>query len=238
MLNPTSCEEFQFAGSVTFISGTTSPLSTRFQVGDCAALRFKPRLSLSFSGGVHRNGHPRLRAVVTPTPGGANLSSTQVTLPPTELVDNAHLDEICTELQFEQSECPKGSIYGHARAETPLLSEPLEGPVYLRPSSHSVPDLVVALRSGAFALNIHLHARQDSVHERIRTTFEDIPDVPLTRFVLDLAGGSKGLLVNSKDLCAGRHRFSVRMRGQNGSAYATRPRLRVACGHHKERGKG
>jgi hypothetical protein len=232
-LNPTDCEEFRITGSATSISGAAAPLSSRFQVGDCGALRFKPRLTLSLSGGVHRNGHPRLRAVATPTPGGANMARTQVTLPPTELVDNAHLRDICTSVQFAANECPESSIYGHARADTPLLSEPLEGPVYLQPSNHRVPDLVVALRSGVFAINVHLHAREDSVHQRIRTTFEGIPDVPLTKFILNLDGGDRGLLVNSKDLCAKRYRFGVRATGQNGDHYATEPLLRVACGGHR-----
>jgi hypothetical protein len=235
MLNPTSCEEFHFAGSANSILGTLAPLSQRFQVGECAALRFKPRLRLSLSGGIHRNGHPRLRAVVTPTPGGANLSRTQVTLPPTEFVDNGHLRDVCSNVQFEAGECPGSSVYGHARAETPLLSEPLEGPVFLQPSTHRVPDLVAALSSGAFAINLHLHARQDSVQASIRTTFEGIPDVPLTRFVLNMAGGKKGLLVNSKDLCAKRQRVRVRMVGQNGKAYETQPLVKVACGHDKKR---
>jgi hypothetical protein len=236
-LNPTSCDEFHIAGSTTSTFGVATPLSEHFQVGDCAILPFKPRLNLSLSGGVHRNGHPRLRAVVTPTPGGANLSRSQVILPPTELVDNSHLREVCSKQQFEASECPKSSVYGRARAETPLLSEPLEGPVFLQPSTHRVPDLVAALHSGAFAINVHLRARQDSVHESIRTTFENIPDVPLTRFVLSLPGGKKGLLVNSEDLCAKRHHIGVRIGGQNGKVYATEPLLRVACGRHRTRGK-
>jgi hypothetical protein len=232
-LNPTSCEEFGIAGSATSVLGAIAPLFERFQVGDCGALHFKPKLSLTLSGGVHRNGHPRLRAVVTPTPGGANLSSTQVTLPPTELVDNAHLRDICTKPQFEANECPPSSVYGRARADTPLLSEPLIGPVFLQPSTHRVPDLVAALHSGAFSINVHLHARQDSIHQSIRTTFENIPDVPLSRFILNIDGGKKGLLVNSKDLCAERHRFDVRMLGQNGKVYATQPFLKVACGRQR-----
>jgi hypothetical protein len=118
---------------------------------------------------------------------------------------------------------------------TPLLSEPLEGPVFLQPSTHRVPDLVAALSSGAFAINLHLHARQDSVQSSIRTTFEGIPDVPVTRFVLDMAGGKKGLLVNSKDLCAKRRHVRVRMVGQNGKAYETQPRVRVPCGSSRRR---
>jgi hypothetical protein len=98
-----------------------------------------------------------------------------------------------------------------------------------------VPDLVAALSSGAFAINVHLHARQDSVKASIRTTFEEIPDVPLTRFVLNMAGGKKGLLVNSKDLCARRQHLRVRMTGQNGKLYETQPLVKVPCGRHEKR---
>jgi hypothetical protein len=231
ILNPTSCEEFHISGSATSISGAVAPLSQRFQVGDCKILRFKPKFKLGLSGGIHRNGHPRLRAVVRPTPGGANLSQTEVTLPPTEFFDNAHLRDICTNVQFKANACPESSIYGHARAETPLLPEPLVGPVFLQPSTHRLPDLVAALHSGAFSINVHLHAREDSVHASIRSTFERIPDVPLTRFVLSMAGGKKGILVNSKDLCAKRYRIKVQLWGQNGKSYASEPRLRVPCGH-------
>ena len=31
----------------------------------------------------------------------------------------------------------------------------------------------------------------------IRTTFESVPDAPVTKFVLEMKGGKKGLLVNS-----------------------------------------
>jgi hypothetical protein len=234
MLNPTSCEESRIAGSARSVFGAITPLFERFQVGGCRALPFKPRLKMTFSGGIHRNGHPRLRAVVTPTPGGANLSRTRVILPATEFIDNGHLRDVCGNEQFEANECPRSAVYGRARAVTPLLSGPLEGPVFLQPSNHRVPDLVAALHSGSFSINLHLRARQDSAHARIRTTFEGLPDVPLTRFTLDLSGGRKGLLVNSKDLCANRQHVGVKIRGQNGKTYETRPLVKVPCGQPKK----
>ena len=90
---------------------------------------------------------------------------------------------------------PAASIYGHAKAITPLLDEPLEGPVYLRSSSHQLPDLVAALHSGK--INIALDGHIDSVKGgRIRNTFEAVPDAPVTKFTLEMQGGKKGLLVN------------------------------------------
>ena len=95
--------------------------------------------------------------------------------------------------------CPPGSIYGHATAITPLLDEPLEGPVYLRSSSHNLPDLVVALHG---LVDIDLAGRIDSVKGGIRNTFEAVPDAPVSKFVLEMQGGKKGLIVNSTNLCA------------------------------------
>ena len=49
-------------------------------------------------------------------------------------------------MQFALNHCSLGSIYGIAKAFTPLLDEPLEGPVYLRSSNNLLPDLVVDLQ--------------------------------------------------------------------------------------------
>jgi hypothetical protein len=131
--------------------------------------------------------------------------------------------------------CPKGSVYGHARAWTPLLSEPLEGPVFLRSSNHNLPDLVLALHG---LVNIDLAARIDSVHGGIRSSFADVPDAPVSRFVLEMQGGKKGLIVNSTDLCTGKHRAGANLSGQNGRVDRVRPVVRaVGCGKAKRHKK-
>ena len=65
-------------------------------------------------------------------------------------------------MQYAADACPADSIYGSATAETPLLDEPLRGPVYLRSSSGDLPDLVVALK-GQF--DIDLVGQIDSTKE-------------------------------------------------------------------------
>jgi hypothetical protein len=134
-------------------------------------------------------------------------------------------------------QCPPGSVYGRARAWTPLLSTPLEGPVYLRSSNHNLPDLVLALHG---LVNIDLAARIDSVRGGIRSTFTGIPDAPVSRFILEMRGGKKGLIVNSTNLCAKpkSHRARAKLRGQNGKADRVRPVVRaVKCKKHKRHAK-
>lgn len=163
-----------------------------------------------------------------PEGGEANVARAQVTLPRSAFLENAHIKTICTRVQFRADQCPPGSIYGHARAFTPVLSEPLEGPVYLRSSEHQLPDLVASLRSEKIVVD--LVGRIDSLNGRIRNTFEAVPDAPVSKFVLTMQGGKKGLIVNSTDLCKGTHRAIADFTAQNGKVSNTRPAVAARCG--------
>jgi hypothetical protein len=56
--------------------------------------------------------------------------------------------------------------------------------------------------------------------------------------VLDMQGAKKGLIVNSTDLCAGKHRANVRLDGHNGKQATLKPLMRAQCGKSKsKRGK-
>jgi hypothetical protein len=222
-------------GSNPFSAADDMPFAaaSRYQAASCAALEFKPKLGIKLRGGVKRGAHPALRAVVTPRPGEANFSRAVVTLPRSAFLDQAHIRTICTRVQFAAGPgngalCPKGAQYGYARAWSPLLDEPAEGPVYLRSSDNNLPDLVVALKGPASApVDIELSARIDSIRGGIRSTFAAIPDLPVSRFILDMQGGKKGLIVNSRHLChkPKRNRAKSNIRGQNGRLSRTKPRL-------------
>jgi hypothetical protein len=239
-LNPTSCAEKAFGGSVFSSLGLAAPLFTRFQVGGCSALPFKPRLSARLFGPAHRGANPRFRAVLTAKPGEANISRFVLTLPHSEFIDQAHFRTICTRVQFAAGQCPPGSIYGNARAFTPLLDYPLEGPIYLRSSSHKLPDVVAALRGPpSQPVEIDGVGRVDSVHGGLRTTVETVPDAPLTKLVVNMQGGAKGLFQNSTNICRGKHRMSVELDGQNSKTADARPLLRASCAkRHRKGGRG
>ena len=81
---------------------------------------------------------------------------------------------------------------------------------------------------------LDLDGRIDSVKGGIRTSFETIPDAPITRFVLAMKGGKKGLLENSRNLCAaGTGKATVEIDGQNGKTADQRPALNAGCGKKK-----
>jgi hypothetical protein len=230
--NPTNCKPLAVQTTIHSTDGATVSPSNFFQAGDCRALGFKPRLSLALKGGTKRSDNPALTATVTyPKGSNANIAFTSVTLPHSEFLDNAHIRNPCTRVVFAAGStpgerCPSSSVIGFARAETPLFDKPLEGPVYLRSSSHKLPDVVAALKGQIF---VELDGRIDAVHERLRTTFENVPDAPVSKFTLSLFGAKKGLLVNSENLCRAPQVASVKMVGQNGKAHDTKPLIGNDC---------
>jgi hypothetical protein len=226
MLNPTSCAQKRLGATLFSTEGATKQASNRFQVGDCASLGFAPRLGIKLKGGTKRGGHPALKAVVSPRDGDANFANAVVTLPRSAFLDQAHIRTICTRVQYAAEKCPPGAQYGFAKAWTPLLDEPLEGPVYLRSSDHKLPDLVAALHG---IVDVDLTGRIDSFKGGIRSSFEDIPDVPVSRFVLEMQGGRKGLVVNSRNLCAGKNKAAAKLDGQNGKGHDFSPLVKPSC---------
>jgi hypothetical protein len=239
-LNPTSCEPFTVGatlwggGANPFSGADDSPLSlsTPFQVANCANLGFKPRLNLKLLGATKRGGFPALRGEYRPRPGDANLEGLALRLPHSAFLEQGHIGTICTRVQFAAKNCPKASIYGSAKAWTPLLDQPLEGPVYLRSSSNPLPDFVAALHG---LIDVEAVARIDSKNGGIRATFTEVPDAPLSKVVVSMQGAKKGLIVNSRDLCASPSRANADFSGQNGKAHDLKPTLEVSCSKRKSK---
>jgi hypothetical protein len=243
-VNPTSCEPFSVASALNGAGvrlgdrgdDTLATATSPFQAFDCASLGFKPRLSLRLVGATKRGAHPSLRAEVRPRPGDANIAAAAVTLPASLFLDQENIETICTRAQFAADRCPKESVYGRVRAFTPLLDDPLEGLVYLRSSDNKLPDVVFALSGRGF--DIDLVGRIDSARGGIRGTFDTIPDAPVTKFVLRMRGGKRGILVNSaKDVCAAPDRATARFLGHSNRGWVFHPPVTANCGG-KKKGKG
>jgi len=240
VLNPTSCDRMT-AGATVVGSGLdlgsladdqAVDVSAPFQAADCANLGFKPSLSLQLLGSTKRTGNPRLKAVLKARPGDANIGRAQVTLPSSAFLEQAHIRTVCTRVQFRAGagngeQCPKASKYGRVKATSPLLDEQLSGPVFLRSSDNELPDLVAALHSSKVDINVV--GRIDSLNGRLRSTFETVPDAPVTKFVLEMQGGNKGLIVNSTNICKQEQRAIAAFKGQNGRRQEFKPLVKAQC---------
>jgi hypothetical protein len=241
-LNGTNCAQMATAGAIK--GGGADPanpaafssanVSSGVKLANCDRLGFKPKLKLRLFGATKRNKSPKLRAELRARPGDANVGRASVALPHALFLKQSSISRICTRVQFAAQQCPKKSVYGFARAFTPLLDKPLEGPVYLRSSNHTLPDMVAHLEG---QIDIDLDGRIDSFKGGIRTTFDRVPDVPVTKFVLTLPGGKHGLLVASRNLCSKPVRGIIQLKGQNGKKANRHAKLRTPCRHHRKGAK-
>ena len=223
-LNPTSCDQLATTGALLGGGGDpnnpsafgSAPVNVPFQTTECGALKFRPKLFTKLIGGrkkMLRSQHPALRAVLIARGGDANISRTALTLPHSQFLDQSHIGTICTRVQLAAGACPARSVYGYATAKSPLLDDELKGPVYLVSSDHELPDMLVDLQG---QVDIRLRGVISSSKARLKTVFSGVPDVPVSKFVLNMRGGKKGLLVNSRDLCL-KPNFSVlNFKAQNG----------------------
>ena len=232
-LNATDCEPLSSAAQI-FGLGLTSPFGaiSPYQASGCGALGFKPKLKLSMKGATKRSGHPALTAVLTYPKRGAyaNIARAQVGLPHSEFLDQGNLDKVCTQPELRTQTCPASSIYGKARAWTPLLEKPIEGPVYLAVGfGYKLPALVAELNG---PIRVLLKGKVDTTKQHgIRNTFEAVPDAPVEKFELQLKGGKKyGLLENSEDVCRKTQKASARFTAQNGRLVQLSPVIANGCG--------
>jgi hypothetical protein len=221
MLNPTNCSAAAIAGALNGGGGdpnnaaawSSYPVSVPSQASGCGGLGFKPALHVRIQGPTERAKFPQIRAVVEAKSGQANIARTALTLPHSLFLEQGHIKTVCTRPALAAHECPRASVYGNAEAITPLLDKPLRGPVYLVPSEHKLPDLVADLRG---QVEIQLHGVISSKHGGLKTVFNAVPDVPVKKFILNMQGGKKSLLVNSTDTCKTPQRAILNIKAQNG----------------------
>jgi hypothetical protein len=232
IINPTSCAAKTITGTLSAAGGQTAAVTNRFQVGDCASLALKPELALSLSGkGQTTDGkHPAITANLVQKPGQANLKKVKVTLPLSMALDPDNANGLCEFVDGTKAEptCPKNSIVGTATATTPILDEPLSGPVYfvknIRKDAktgreiRTLPKLVIPL-TGQNGVKLTLTGTSNVENDQLVTTFENIPDAPVSSFKLSIIGGKGGILtVSGADICKSTQIADQQLTGQNNKA--------------------
>jgi hypothetical protein len=233
-INPTNCDRKEIRATVTASNGAVAEPTTSFQATNCAKLAYSPKLKLSLKGATKRSGNPAVRAVLTQPANQANAAGATVILPSSEFIDQSHINNPCTRVQFNENACPASSILGTARAVSPLLDQPLEGPVYFRSNGgeRELPDIVADLHG---AIHITLGGSIDSVQKkgteisRVRTRFQNVPDAPVTRFSISFYGGKRSLIENHVNLCGGKHRAKLVFKAQNGKVSKQSPVIGTSC---------
>jgi hypothetical protein len=242
MLNPTNCYYQETTGAINGggadpanpAAFSSWPVYDPFQSVGCGKLGFKPNLKVQLFGPTRRAKNPRLKATLTPRKGDANIGRTALRLPKALFLDQSHIGTVCTRPQLASHTCPKASVYGKAWAQSPLLDKKLQGKVYLVSSDNELPDLLVDLRG---QVEIYLRGVISGKGGGLKTVFHETPDVPVSKFVLNMQGGKKSLLVNSENICKKKQNAFLNMRGWNNKKVKTKKfKLNItSCG--KKKGK-
>jgi len=244
MVNPTSCSPKQVKSSLVSTEATTANVARPFHATGCAALPFRPKMTMRLTGRRQTTDgkHPGLRTVVTQRPGEANLKRATVRLPLSLALDPDNAQALCEFEDGQKVQCPASSIIGRAKAMTPLLNKPLEGPVYFvknvrvsRETGRTIrtlPTLLIPLR-GEVALN--LRATTTVKRGKLVTTFPLVPDSQISRFELNLKGGKGGIIVvtNDLNLCRGAHVTEADLDGQNAKRLDRNVRMATPCPKEK-----
>jgi hypothetical protein len=206
--NPTDCEPTSVSGTMTGGQGAIAHLESHFQVTNCASLGFKPGFKASTSAKTSRKDGASLHVKLTYPKESigrdANIALVKVELPKQLPSRLSTLQKACTAAQFESDPagCPAASIVGHAKATTPILPVPLEGPAYfVSHGGEAFPSLIVVLQG--YGVTVDLVGTTFISKQGITSsTFKTVPDVPVESFELTLPQGPDSALAANADLCS------------------------------------
>ena len=240
-INPTNCSALSVDSQGIGDQGTITDFSSYFQAVNCASLPFKPKMTMKQVGGrrnTRRARNPQLQFDLRTRSGDANIKSLSVTLPSAFAIDQRHLGNICSEKELAADQCAGRSPIGKASTATPLLDQPLSGPVYAVSGSGGLPKLAFILNG---QVNLVPRAETKTITKKnaglLETTVPVVPDAPIGHFSLTVFGGKTGYLVNTRDICAQTPVAKVAYTGQNDKTYSQKIKVKAACGKTKARAK-
>jgi hypothetical protein len=218
MQNPSSCGPQAITGTFEALDGGPgASASTQLTTTDCGAVPFAPQISASIKGtGLTRSGaHPALTTLIQQKVGEGAIKTARVTLPPSLSTNTAAVLAGCPTATYAANRCPKTSQVATATANSPLVAQPLSGPVYLVTARGRLPTLKVQLR-GPVAVDLTGAISFAKGAGGLITTFNDIPDLSLTRFQLVFHDGPRGAIAVVKNLCTARPKIAATFTGHNG----------------------
>ena len=215
--------------------GAGAAVASPFQVGACDRLAFNPKLALSLKGGMKRRGHPALKAVLNAAPGRRQ---------PLPRIGRA------TELGAARQLAHQNDLH-----PGPVRRRPVPGRIHIwlragddsagrrAPRRAGLPAQLLqqAARPGRRPARPDRRRRRRAHRlDQGRRHPHDLrkhPGHPGLQLRPRTAGRAKGLLENSKNLCAKTYKATALFNAQNGLTSKQKPALTGACGKHSHGAK-
>jgi hypothetical protein len=233
VFNPTSCEPMSVDGTLSSTLGATSQQAYHFQVTNCAALAFKPAFKVSTAAHTSRAEGASLDVKLTypkaPQGTQANIAKVKVELPKRLPSRLKTLQKACLAATFEvnPANCPAASVVGHAKAVTPILPVPLEGPAYfVSHGGEAFPSLILVLQGYGVTVDL-VGSTFISKHGITSSTFKTVPDVPVGSFELTLPEGPDSALAAPYSLCKGKLAMPTEFVSQNATTITQNTTIKV-----------
>jgi hypothetical protein len=246
LFNPTSCSPLATESVLTSTAGASQSLSSPFQVGDCGALPFKPSVTATSGAKTSKLGGASLDVKVSQGAHQSNIRELQVQLPKQLVARFSTIQKSCPAATFEAGpppgKCTESSMVGTATVTTPVLPGQLTGKDYfVSHAAESFPDLELVLHDGAVTIVLvgHTHIAKSSI---TTSTFESLPDVPISSVAVNLPVGPTSALSANGALCHVNLLAPTTIIAQNGAKITQNTKIAVTgCPieviAHKRRGK-
>jgi hypothetical protein len=217
MFNPTNCNPMALDATISSVQGVGANVSSRFQVANCAGLKFSPKLTaLTRANGEFAGHGASLHVVIATAQGQANMRSLKMDLPQRLPARLQTIQHACPQRIFNASPaaCPKASVVGSAIVQTPILAATMSGSAILVSHGAAFPDLVLVLQSQGVRIDLTGALYVDQ-HNITSATFRSIPDVPIARLDLILPEGSRSIFAASASLCKSPLHMSTAINAQD-----------------------
>jgi hypothetical protein len=218
LVNPTNCGALFTNTLLTSSFGATQGLSTPFQATGCSSLVFKPSFKVSTNAkATRKNGPPLFVKIGYPAGLQSAIKSVFVQLPKQLPSRNSTLKEACSSAVFNVSpwNCPAKSRVGGATVFTPVLPAKLTGPAFF--VSH-----------GGAGFQIILVGNTNISKGITTTNFASTPDVPVTKFEMNLSNGPNSALGSIGNLCKPSLVMPTTITGQNGKVIKQNTKISVS----------
>jgi hypothetical protein len=219
--NPTSCAKLSTETLLTSTLGTNDSLTSPFQATGCGALKFTPSIAAVTSAKANKPDGASLEVTVTQPAHQANISELQLQLPKQLVARFSTIQTSCPAATFESGpppgKCASSARVGTASVTTPVLPGKLTGTAwFVSHGNEAFPDLDLVLSDGGVQVVLvgHTHIAHSSI---TTSTFEDLPDVPISNVSVELPLGSSSALAAEGALCAVKLAAPTTIIAQNGA---------------------
>jgi hypothetical protein len=198
LYNASDCSPFSIITSLTPYTGAVATDSDSYQATGCPTRTFNPSIAFAATSAGDERTAPSWTVKMHTDSGDSTLKSTTVLLPSVMTVNVQGIGDACPADLVASRSCPATSKIGTVSVDTPLLSTPVIGTVYMAKSisGQSLPDLLMDIPA---PIDMQIRGANSfltagNAASQIRSTFTNLPDLIWSDLTMNITGGPKGIL--------------------------------------------